>query len=153
MKIVFKLLTVAALVMTACGVSAQGFSKFNPGTQLPLLNGGTNKVTALTTNGYINLDIPKAEKLALFVDVKHLNASGAGDTDQIDIQFFRGLDSSRFETNAWFTWVVPTGASTAAASTATNIDVGSIPYLRARFANRSTNAHGTNILFHYGFKN
>lgn len=149
MKIVSKLLTVAVLLF-AVGASAQQFQGFKYTT---LLNGGTNKLTAVTTNSYLSLDLPKSEKVCLIVNASHLNASGAGDVDAYNLQIFRGFEGRVYETNAWQTIVFPTGSSTAANCVVTNISVDSVPYLRCRFTNLSTNSHVTNLFFAYGYKN
>lgn len=137
--------------LSSASTHAQRISRYS-GAQATTYTAGTNKAMALTTNAYFTIDVPRSEQVALFCDFKFLNAPGAGDATYIDIDFFRGIDSGSYETNSWFTWRVP-GNSTTPASQATNITLNGIGYLRARIKNFSTNAHATNVLVQYGFKN
>jgi len=151
MKSILKSLIAVAFAF-AISANAQNIAKWNV-TSVSTYNGGTNKAMALTTNAYFTIDVPKAgTDLALFVNYKFLNAPGAGDRTGIDLQLFRGIDSGIFETNAYLTWTI-TGNSTTPAASILTTNVAAIPYLRGRFINYSTNAHATNILVYYGFKN
>lgn len=144
-------LIAAAFVLTTAALKAQPL--VYSGAQATTYTAGTNKAMALTTNAFFTIDVPRADstQVALLANYSFLNAPGAGDATSITIDFFRGIDSGSYETNAWFSWVVP-GNSTTPASQVTNINVGAVGYLRARVKNFSTNAHATNILIQYGFR-
>jgi len=142
-----------AIVAMALSASAQNFRAYS-GAQATSYVGGTNKAMALTTNAFFTIDVPKAEYVSLFADFKYLNAVGSGDVNGLRIDLYRGIDSATFETNAWTTWVITAGTTTTTPnSQMTNINVGGVGFLRAKIANVSTNAHGTNITVSYGFKN
>jgi hypothetical protein len=156
MNMIRKVLCVAALGMAALlcapSVEAQGFSSAKEDNIV--LNAGTNKVVALSTNGFYSIDVPKAEQVVLFADVKYLNAVGAGDVNGLRVDIFRGVSSGIYESNVWATWTIQANATTTTAnSQMTNFNVAATPYLRFRIANVSTNAHATNVLFRYTFKN
>lgn len=143
-----KILSILTLALAAAAVHAADVDATItlPNAAGTIRSGGTNKVTALTTNSYFTIGVPENEKVSIFVDFAYLNAPGAGDVNGLDLQLFRGIDSTTFESNIWQTIRFQAGASTAKGSTCTNITVDGIPYLRGRFANVSTNSHATNLL-------
>jgi hypothetical protein len=147
----FKSLLIAGLLLVAGDGMAQGFSRSRFDYATPY-SGGTNKATALSTNAYFVIPVPRSDNVALFCDFKFLNAPGAGDATTITIDFFRGFDGPAYETNIWQSWVVP-GNSTTPASQMTNLVVAHVPYLRGRIRNFSTNSHATNITVAYSYKN
>ena len=132
------------LLLTILPARAQQGIGYSGSTTQQILSGGTNKAVALSTNWIPQIDLSRQEFAALFCNYSFLNAPAGGDSPNIRIDFFRGITAGTFETNAWFSWTVP-GNSTTAAAQATNINVGSIPFLRARVANVGTNAHATNL--------
>jgi hypothetical protein len=144
-----KTATISLFAIVALSANAQQFSGFKSTT---LLNGGTNRVLAVSTNSLLTIAVPKSEELTLYIDYKYLNAPGAGDATSLSIPFYRGMDGGGYETTAWFTWV-PAGNTTTSNTVVTNITVASISALQCRLINYSTNAHATNITFKYGFKN
>lgn len=149
MKTLFSIALGLALFLPSA--DAQLFGRYS-GAQATDYTGGTNKAMALTTNAFFRIDVPRSEQLALFTSYKFLNAPGAGDRTSIGIRFFRGIDSGSYETNSWFEWTVA-GNSTTPVGEVTNITVNGIGYLRAQIINYGTNAHATNVVFQYGFKN
>ncbi len=151
MKRIFALILLAVMVLTVAHAADPNATMPLPGA--PITVGGysgstSNKVAALTTNAYFTITASEQTDLALFINVKYLNAVGAGDVNRLDLQLFRGIDGTTFESNAWQTISFAANATTTtASSTVTNIAVAGIPTLRGRFINVSTNSHVTNLLF------
>ena len=106
------------------------------------------RILSVSTNSYFTIGVSEQTELAMFMNFKYLNAVGAGDVNRIDLQLYRGVDASKFESNVWQTLTFVANATTTTANASmTNITVAGIPYLRGRFVNVSTNAHATNVLF------
>ena len=146
--------TIIAAISLLCFVAfaeAQNFQKYS-GAQTTAYTGGTNKAVALSTNTLFNIDVPKSENVTFYCAYKYLNAPGAGDVNQIRLDLYRGIDSGVYETNIWQSLTIP-GNSTTSTAWQTNLALGAVGYLRASIVNVSTNAHATNVVFKYGFKN
>ena len=94
--------------------------------------------------------------MAVYVNYSYPVALAAGDGPMV-MKFYRGIDSGKFETNAYLTWSIPTNTVlfTTPISAFFTTNVSGIPYLRAQICNPSTNATGrsTNLYVSYGFKN
>ena len=143
------------LTLALCLFAAVAFAA-DPDATMPIPNtpitvgsysGTTAKIVAVSTNSYFTVGVSEQTELAMFINFKYLNAPGAGDVNRIDLQLYRGIDATKFETNVWQTLTFVAGSTTAANSSMTNITVAGIPYLRGRFINVSTNSHATNVLF------
>jgi hypothetical protein len=113
----------------------------------------TNTLPVLSTNGYFTIDVPRGTNLALMVGYQWHATPGAGDAPAPTIEFFRGIDTGRFESNRWTVWRLPAATGTTPVSEMTNLPVSSVAFIRGRFLNASTNAIGSNIFLVYGFKN
>jgi len=151
MKIFRSLLAGVALVGAAFNLTAADGPMAWSGGQATTYNAGTNKAMALTTNAYFQVDVPRSEEVSLLCNYKFLNAPSGGDLNAIRIDFYRGIDPGKWETNVWRSWTVA-GNSTTPSCDMTNLSVAGVPYLRARIANVGTNSHATNILVLYGSK-
>lgn len=154
MKTIFSILVLFGLVASA---GAQNIARYS-GEITTDYNGGTNVLAvsaaaAGASGRYITVDIPRAGAEATFwCAYKFHAAPTGGDVNSINVQFFRGIDSGKYETNSFLTWNVA-GNSTTPTSSILTTNVAGIPYMRARFLQYSTNAIPTNVVFSYGFKN
>jgi hypothetical protein len=151
-KLVLVAITALAAVATSFEAKAQGFAKYSDPTTV--FSGGTNNIPGNSTNLWnpatARIDVPKAEKVALYVEFK-LNGAG---TSAVGLDFGRGFDGSSVESNAFYT-INFTAAGTTLVNVTTNIDVGAVPYLHL-LKTRNLNAAGsdvTNLVVKYGFKN
>jgi hypothetical protein len=144
-----KTATISLFAIVALSANAENFAGFKSTT---LLNGGTNRVLAVSTNSLLTIAVPKSEELTLYIEYKYHAAPGAGDPTSLSIPVYRGIDGGGYESTAWFTWV-PAGNSTTTNIVVTNITVSSISALQCRLINYGTNAIATNVFFKYGFKN
>lgn len=152
-KIIVALVALLSVTFTS---DAQWISKWS-GEQTTTYNGGTNTASALTTNRYFTIDVPKAGgDLAVYVNYSYPVTLASGDGPML-MKFYRGIDAGKFETNAYLTWSIPTNTVlfTTPISVFLTTNVSGIPYLRAHICNPSTNATGrsTNLYVSYGFKN
>lgn len=148
MKNIFSILTVTlAMAIAPCALAADTDATMPlPSDPVTVVPGGTNKAAALSTNAFFSFGVPDSTDAALWVEYKYLNAVGAGDHNGIDLELFRGIDASTFESNVWQTIRFAAGTTTTTSrSTCTNLSLAGIPYVRGRFLNLSTNAHATNI--------
>ena len=146
---------IRSIVLSALAISFTAFAaqieRWNSTTSS--YSGTTNIVLNVSTNGYFTIDVPKAPgAIAFSFTAKLMSAAGAGDRSSIDLELFRGIEQGRYETNAFLTHVV-SGLSTTPFTSYWETNVASIPYLRGRFKNYSTNAVATNVLVIYGYKN
>jgi hypothetical protein len=121
-----------------------------PGDAVTLIGGGTNKVLSVSTSQWYKISSSAFTDVALFADVKYLNAVGSGDVNALRVDIQRGVDANTFESNIWQSITFAANATTTTAnSTCTNLSLSAIPYVRIRFANVSTNAHVTNLIVKY----
>lgn len=145
--------TLCLSLLAALALALPASAQYQGSFATTLTEGVTNTVVGARTNGFLFLDLPRAEFVHLQASFKFHGAPGAGDATTLDLLFFRGVTPDSFETNAWFRWTVA-GSGTTMTSTGTNLTVAGTPYLRIRPANVSTNASHviTNLSLIYSFK-
>lgn len=141
-------LTALALCVGCCAEAADITASLTPPTSsATIINAGTNKVTALSTSAWYNVNLQYSTDAAIFIDVKYLNAVGAGDVNGLRMEWQEGIDSSTFSSNIWRSQTFQANSTTTTAnSTCTNLTFNAVPYARFRLCNISTNAHVTNLL-------
>lgn len=115
----------------------------NP-TSYPLINGGTNKVTALASNAPIYLNVSEFSEITLQASV-----TGTG-TSNLLFRIYRSVDSTDYETNPFADFIAPSSSTTNTA--VTNITLGATGVIKIVPANTNSGGFLTNVVLKARFK-
>lgn len=130
--------TMKFLVIALIGLFAN--MSFGAGLEV-LLSGGTNNVSAFTTNSYANKTFTPVDAATAAIQVS-FTSSSATNLGNIVLWFDTSADNSSWSTNA-VSLTVSTNGAAVPLTVVSNITVGAIPFYRlGRVANQQPGANG-----------